>query len=62
MFRIIKSTWAEYGTIRYVEAACNSEDEKPTVGFATGSTCSEADTGKVYMYDEADQQWHVFAG
>lgn len=37
--------------IHYVEISCKSEDTKP-IGWATGSVCTEVDTGKVYLYDE----------
>ena len=36
----------------YVEAAGLSTDAKPTAGLVTGSLFMEADTGKVYVFDE----------
>ena len=44
----------------YIEGACLSSDTKPT-GVANGSTLMEMDTGKVFMFDEAGNQWRVFA-
>lgn len=40
-----------------IEAACLSTDTKPTDGIANGSSCVEMDTGKTYMYDEANGEW-----
>lgn len=44
----------------YGEGSCLSTDTKP-VGMTNGSTLMEMDTGKVYMYDEENEQWRVFA-
>lgn len=54
--------YADNGTGKkpYGEGSCLSTDTKP-VGMANGSTLMEMDTGKVYMYDEAGEQWRVFA-
>lgn len=41
----------------YVEAACLSTDQKPTDRIATGSICTEVDTGTVFFYDEASGEW-----
>lgn len=40
-----------------IEAACLSTDTKPTDGIANGSACIEMDTGKTFMYDEANSEW-----
>lgn len=34
-----------------------SSDEKPIHGVATGSICVEVDTGKVFFFSEASEQW-----
>lgn len=38
----------------YCELAGISTDTKPTAGIVTGSKFTEADTGDVYMFYEAD--------
>ena len=48
---------AQAGPKRYVEAAGLSTDAKPTAGLVTGSLFLEADTGRVYVYDEASGSW-----
>lgn len=40
----------------YIEAACLSSDAKPT-GYANGSVLKEMDTGKLYLYDAANETW-----
>lgn len=45
------------GTIHYREFAGLSTDGKPTSGIATGSVFVEVDTGKVYLFSEADSSW-----
>lgn len=40
-----------------VSVACLSTDEKPTAGIATGSDLTEVDTGTVYFFDEASENW-----
>lgn len=40
--------------LAYVEYAGVSTDTKPTTGLVTGSKFTEADTGDVYMFYEAD--------
>ena len=61
MVRFIKSTPIEqyFGAPqkRYVEVACLSSDTKPTEGIATGSIAVEADTGKVFFFNEATSSW-----
>ena len=42
--------------LEWIECACDSDDDKP-VGVATGSKCTEADTGDVYLYSEDDGEW-----
>lgn len=39
-----------------VEGECLSTDTKPTI-YANGSIVIEMDTGKVYMFDEANESW-----
>lgn len=41
----------------YGEGSCLSSDSKPTENLINGSTLLEMDTGKVYMFDEANEQW-----
>ena len=41
-------------SLAYVEYAGISTDTKPTSGIVTGSRFTEADTGDVYMFYEAD--------
>ena len=41
-------------SLAYVEYAGISTDTKPTAGIVTGSKFTEADTGDVYMFYEAD--------
>lgn len=43
-----------------IDGYCLSSDTKPT-DVANGSTLIEMDTQKVYMFDEANSQWHEFA-
>ena len=43
--------------LEWIECACDSDDDKP-IGVATGSQCTEADTGDVYMYSEDDAAWN----
>ena len=42
------------GTLAYIEYAGTSLDTKPETGLVTGSRFTEADTGDVYMFYEAD--------
>ena len=44
----------------YREGECLSTDTKPTDGWANGSKLLEMDTGKVFMFDEANSQWREF--
>jgi hypothetical protein len=54
--RIIKD-----GSIALVELAGLSTDEKPTEMGTTkienGSTFIEMDTGKIFLYDEENEEW-----
>ncbi len=45
---------------RYVEGKCLSADTKPTSNIANGSILIEMDTGKIFMFDEANSQWKEF--
>ena len=40
-----------------VQLVCLSTDTKPTTGIANGSVCLEMDTGKIYLFDEANAEW-----
>lgn len=40
-----------------VDVACLSTDTKPTAGIATGSVCTEVDTGAVFLFDEESGDW-----
>lgn len=51
MIRILKENNFD-GEKKYIEAAGLSTDTKPTANLITGSLFMEADTGKVYVYDE----------
>ena len=44
-------------TKKYIEAYCNSEDNKPSDGIITGSFCYEVDTGKTFLFDEKSSAW-----
>lgn len=48
------------GARYYREGECLSTDTKPTDGWANGSKLLEMDTGKVFMFDEANSQWREF--
>lgn len=36
---------------RMIEMSCLSTDTKPTTNLVQGSTCLEADTGKMHVFD-----------
>lgn len=61
MVRVINTRFVGYTdggeSIQYIEGFCNSDDNKPTSGIATGSMLCEANTGDVYMYDEETESW-----
>lgn len=44
-----------------IESACLSTDTKPTEGIANGSLCLEMDTGKIYAFNKAGEEWLVVA-
>ena len=46
----------------YIEAAGLSTDSKPTGTIITGSLFLEADTGKVFVYDETSETWTEIGG
>ena len=43
------------GEKKYIEAAGLSTDSKPTDNIVTGSVFVEVDTGKGYLFKEADE-------
>lgn len=45
------------GGKKYVEGECLSYDVKPTENIMNGSKLIEMDTGKVYLFDEANSVW-----
>ena len=46
-----------YGEV-YNDVRCLSSDAKPTDEIRNGSTLTEIDTGKTYMYDSDNGTWH----
>ena len=46
-----------YGEV-YNDVRCLSSDPKPTEGIRNGSTLTEIDTGKTYMFDRENGEWH----
>lgn len=42
----------------YKELAGLEGDTKPVAALATGSMFLEVDTGDVYAFDEAGEEWH----
>ena len=46
-----------YGEV-YNDVRCLSSDPTPTDGMRNGSTLTEIDTGKTYMYDSDNETWH----
>ena len=59
MISVNKEDWVA-SNYPYREGVCLSTDTKPTDGWANGSKLIEMDTGKVFMYDEANGQWREF--
>ena len=57
MFRVTKSQDVYGTTKQYIEAACESTDDKRTVDVITGSICVETDTGDVYLFSEENEDW-----
>ena len=47
------------GDKKYIEAAGNSIEEKPTEDIITGSLYFEVDTGKFYAFDEMSATWNA---
>lgn len=56
MVRIIITKPVSAG-VNYIEAAGLSTDTKPEDGIATGSLFMEVDTGDIYAWDEAGEEW-----
>jgi len=54
------------GSILYGSAfndiRCLSTDTKPTYGIKNGSLCTEIDTGKCYLFDAENLEWHEYSG
>ena len=48
--------------LKLLEGHGLSTDTKPTEGVANGSTLIEMDTGKVYMFNEAGEEWLEYGG
>lgn len=44
------------GTV-YAEGFCVENDDKPLVGYCTGSSLFEVDTGDTYFFDEDAAEW-----
>ena len=42
---------------KYIEAFGLSTDTKPTSGIVTGSVFIEVDTGKAFLFNEANSTW-----
>lgn len=52
----------EQGVAKYLaDIFCNSADTKPTDGLVNGSKLTEVDTGKTYLFDEANTEWVEYA-
>lgn len=62
MIRFIVNRQQGYDGKQYVEMAGLSTDSKPTDNFITGSLFLEADTGKVYAFDEVSSTWTEIGG
>lgn len=57
MIRFYKDTYQITPEKTMMQIACNSTDDKPTTGVATGSLCLEVDTGKMYAFSEKTSTW-----
>lgn len=58
-YRMTKFQETSGVTSKYlVDIACLSTDTKPTDGIVTGSIALEVDTGDIYAYDEAGEEWN----
>ena len=44
--------------IPYSDIRCLSTDTKPTEDIPNGSTCIEMDTGKGFLFDADNAEWH----
>ena len=45
------------GTLVEIEYRGLSRDDKPTENIVNGTVFIEIDTGKVYMFDQENEQW-----
>ncbi len=43
---------------KFWDVRCLSTDAKPTLKVPNGSSCSEMDTGKGYLFDATNSTWH----
>ena len=65
MIRIGKSQYIFTDGTSFVQLAelyGTSNDDKPTTGYATGSSFVEVDTGKLFLYDEESGDWSEVSG
>lgn len=52
----------ESGSVYVADIYCDSSDTKPTTELANGSTLTEVDTGKKYLFNEATTSWVEVSG
>lgn len=52
----------ESGSVYVADIYCDSSDTKPTSELANGSTLTEVDTGKRYLFNEATTSWVEVSG
>lgn len=52
----------ESGSVYVADIYCDSSDTKPTTELANGSTLTEVDTGKRYLFNEATTSWVEVSG
>lgn len=52
----------ESGSVYVADIYCDSSDTKPTTELANGSTLTEVDTGKRYLFNEANTSWVEVSG
>lgn len=58
MIRATNAVLVDYeNNIQIANLFGTSEDEKPTTGYANGSTFLEVDTGKIYLFNEDASEW-----
>ena len=65
MIRIYQAQLVEVedgSTLNRAEVFCNSNDAKPTEDLCNGSTLTEVDTGKNYLFNEATSSWVEVSG